>query len=81
VILKSQVLVDTQNYDDALAVLNPFITAFPTGEATQMAYLLTYYTKKGQGDMTAAKAALDAGYKIDPSTDTAKAIDTQRKAP
>ena len=81
VILKGQVLVDTQNYDDALAVLNPFIAAFPTGEATQLAYLLAYYSDKGKGDMTAAKAALDAGYKLDPSTDTAKTIDAQRRAP
>jgi outer membrane protein assembly factor BamD (BamD/ComL family) len=81
VILKSQVLVDTQNYDDALAVINPFISAFPTGEATQMAYLLAYYSDKGKGDMTSAKAALDAGFKVDPTTDTAKVIDTQRKAP
>jgi hypothetical protein len=81
IILKSQVLVDTQNYKDASAVLDPFITAYPTGEATQMAFLLSYYAKKGLGDAAGAKAALDAGYKIDPSTDTAKLIDTQRKAP
>ena len=80
IILKSQVLVDTQNFNDALAILSPFITTYPTGEATQMAYLLTYYSKKGLGDMTAAKAALDAGFKLDPSTDTAKLIDAQRKA-
>jgi hypothetical protein len=80
IILESQVLVDTQNYKDALAVLTPFITAYPTGEATQMAYLLTYYSQKGLGDAKSASAALDAGFKLDPSTDTAKVIDQQRKA-
>jgi tetratricopeptide (TPR) repeat protein len=81
VILKSQVLVDTLNYPDALAVLRPFFDAYPTGEATQMAYLLASYSQKGLGDAAAAKAALDAGYKIDPTTETAKLIDQQRKAP
>ena len=80
VILKSQVLVDTSNFRDALAILSPFISASPTGEATQVAYLLTYYSQKGLGDQASARAALDAGYKLDPSTDTAKIIDRQRKA-
>jgi tetratricopeptide (TPR) repeat protein len=80
IILESQVLVDTQNYKDALAVLTPFIAAYPTGEATQMAYLLTYYSQKGLGDTKSASASLDAGFKLDPSTDTAKLIDQQRKA-
>jgi TolA-binding protein len=79
VILKSQVLVDTQSYQDALAVLTPFISTYPTGEATQVAYLLTSYCQKGLGDAAAARTALDAGYKIDPATDTAKLIDQARK--
>jgi tetratricopeptide (TPR) repeat protein len=81
VILQSQVLVDTLNYKDALAVLTPFINAYPSGEATQMAWLLSYYAQKGLGDAKAASAALDAGYKLDPSTDTAKLIQQQRAAP
>jgi tetratricopeptide (TPR) repeat protein len=80
VILKSQVLVDTTNFKDALAILSPFITSYPTGEATQVAYLLTYYSQKGLGDQASARAALEAGYKLDPSTDTAKLIDQQLKA-
>ena len=80
VILKSQVLVDTSNFKDALAILTPFVAAYPSGEATQVAYLLTYYSQKGLGDQGSARAALDAGYKLDPSTDTAKLIDQQRKA-
>ncbi len=80
VILKSQVLVDTSNFKDALSILSPFINAFPTGEATQVAYLLTYCSQKGLGDQAAARSALDAGYKLDPSTDTAQLIDRQRKA-
>jgi tetratricopeptide (TPR) repeat protein len=35
IILKAQVLFDTQNFNDALALLGSFITAYPTGEATQ----------------------------------------------
>jgi tetratricopeptide (TPR) repeat protein len=80
VILKAQVLVDASSWKDALDVLTPFIAAFPKGEATQVAYLLTYYCQKGLGDQGSAAAALDAGYKLDPSTDTAKLIDQQRKA-
>jgi tetratricopeptide (TPR) repeat protein len=80
VILKAQVLVDTSNWKDALDVLTPFIASFPTGEATQVAYLLSYYCQKGLGDQTSAVAALNAGYKLDPATDTAKLIDQQRKA-
>jgi tetratricopeptide (TPR) repeat protein len=80
VILKSQVLVDTSNFKDALAILTPFVAAYPSGEATQIAYLLTYYSQKGLGDKASARAALDAGYTLDPSTDIAKLIDQQRKA-
>jgi tetratricopeptide (TPR) repeat protein len=80
VILKSQVLVDTVNFKDALAILSPFITAFPTGEATQVAWLLTYYSQKGLGDQASARAALEAGYKLNPSSDTARLIDQQMKA-
>src|SRR5208337_343510 len=78
VILKAQVLVDSQNYNDALAVLTPFISAYPTGEATQFAYLLTGLSQKGLGDKAAAKQALDSGFQLDPKSETAKLIDQQR---
>jgi len=80
VILKAQVLVDTQNYADALSVLSPFISDYPTGEATQVAYLLSGISQKGLGNKAAAKSAFDAGYQLDNSSDTAKLIDQQRKA-
>jgi TolA-binding protein len=80
IILKAQVLVDTQNYTDALSVLSPFISDYPTGEATQVAYLLSGISQKGLGNKAAAKSAFDAGYQLDSSTDTAKLIDQQRKA-
>jgi len=80
VILKAQVLVDTQNYNDALGVLTPFISDYPTGEATQVAYLLSGISQKGLGNKAAAKSAFDTGYKLDASSDTAKLIDQQRKA-
>jgi TolA-binding protein len=80
VILKAQVLVDTQNYNDALGVLTPFISDYPTGEATQVAYLLSGISQKALGNKTGAKSAFDAGYQLDASTDTAKLIDQQRKA-
>jgi tetratricopeptide (TPR) repeat protein len=81
VILKGQLLVDTQNYDDALALLTPFIADYPAGEATQVAYLLSGLSQKGLGNAAAAQAALDAGFKLDPSSDTAKLIDQQRSLP
>jgi tetratricopeptide (TPR) repeat protein len=81
IILKAQVLVDTQNYNDALEVLTPFISAYPTGEATQVAYLLAGLSQKGLGDTAAAKAALDAGFQLDPKSDTARLINQQRSAP
>ena len=80
VILKAQVLVDTQNYKDALGVLIPFIAAYPTGEATQVAYLLSGLSQNGLGDTAAAREALDAGYQLDPSSDTAKLIGKQRSS-
>jgi tetratricopeptide (TPR) repeat protein len=80
VILKAQVLVDTQNYQDALAVVTPFIASYPTGEATQVAYLLKGMSEKGLGDAKAARASLDAGYQLDPKTGTASLIDQQRKS-
>jgi TolA-binding protein len=80
VILKAQVLVDTQNFTDALGVLTPFISDYPTGEATQVAYLLSGMSQKGLGNKAAAKSAFDTGFQLDASTDTAKLIDQQRKA-
>jgi tetratricopeptide (TPR) repeat protein len=80
VILKAQVLVDAQNYKDALAILAPFIDRYPAGEATQVAWLLSGISQKGLGDTAAARASLDAGFKLDPSTGTATLIDQQRKA-
>ena len=80
VILKSQVLVDTQNYRDALAILEPFISAYPTGEAAQVAWLLSGISHKGLGDKAAARASLDAGFQLDPASETASLIDKQRKS-
>ena len=80
VILKAKVLVDSQSFADALGVLTPFISAYPTGEATQVAYLLSGISQKGLGNKTAARSAFDTGYQLDASTDTAKLIDQQRKA-
>jgi TolA-binding protein len=80
VILKAQVLVDSSSFKDALDVLTPFIASYPTGEATQVAWLLTGLSKKGLEDTAGARAAFDGGYKLDPTTDTAKLIDQQRKA-
>jgi hypothetical protein len=53
---------------------------YPTGEATQVAYLLSGLSQKGLGDKAAAKAALDSGFQLDPSSDTAKLIDQQRNS-
>jgi tetratricopeptide (TPR) repeat protein len=80
IILKGQILVDAQSFSDALALLAPFIEQFPQGEATQVAYLLSASCHRGLGDPGAAKEALEAGYRLDPSSDTAKLIEEQRKA-
>jgi TolA-binding protein len=80
VILKAQVLVDTGNFKDAVGFLAPFISTYPTGEATQVAYLLTGISQKGLGDAAAAKSAFDAGLKMNPSSDTARLIQDQSKA-
>jgi tetratricopeptide (TPR) repeat protein len=79
IVLKAQVLLDTLNFKEALAVLEPFIAEYPTGEATQVAYLLASYCRKGLGDIASARAALDAGYQLDPSSATAKLIEEQQK--
>jgi TolA-binding protein len=80
VILKAQVLVDTQNYGDALDLLTPFIASYPSGEATQVAYLLSGLSQAGLGNKAAAKSALDAGFQLNPGSDTAKLIDQQRSS-
>jgi hypothetical protein len=46
-----------------------------------VAYLLSGLSQKGLGNAPAAKAALDAGFKLDPSSDTARLIDQQRSLP
>ena len=80
VLLRAQILVDTQNYADALNLLTPFVAAYPTGEAAQVAWLLSGLCQKGLGNIAAAKSALDSGFQLDPGTDTAKLIDQQRRA-
>jgi len=80
VVLKAQVLVDAGSYADALVLLSPFIAAYPTGESAQAAYLLSYYCQKALGDLSSAHDSLENGFRIDPSTETAKLIDNERKA-
>lgn len=79
-ILKAQLLLDSADFSGALDVLQAFISAHPSGEPTQIAYLLSSYCEKGLGNMADARAALDAGYQIDPASDTAKLIEQERKA-
>jgi tetratricopeptide (TPR) repeat protein len=81
VLLKAQVLVDSADFPGALEILQPFISANPSGEQAQIAYLLSYYCQKGLGNLAEAAAALDAGYQLDPTTDTARLIDQQRGTP
>ena len=81
VLLKAQVLLDSLDFSGALGILQPFVSAYPSGESAQIAWLLTYYCQKGSGNAEAAKAALDSGYQLDPGSETAKLIDQQRKAP
>ena len=81
VLLKAQVLVDSLDFSGALDILQPFVSAYPSGESAQIAWLLTYYCQKGMGNGEAAKTALDSGYQLDPGSETARLIDQQRKAP
>ena len=80
VLLKAQVLVDAADFTGALGVLRPLTGGQGSVESTQAAWLLTFYCQKGLGDQPAAKAALDAGFQLDPSSDLARLIDDQRKA-
>lgn len=80
VILKAQVLYDTGGYRDALDLLTRFIADYPGGEAAQAAYLLSGLSQKGLGNLSAAKAALDAGFQLNPGTDTARLIEQQRSS-
>lgn len=79
VLLKAQVLVDAADFTAALDALRP-LTEHPDGETGQAAWLLTFYCQKGLGDASSAKAALEAGFQLDPSSDMGRLIDEQRKA-
>ncbi|HVO37876.1 MAG TPA: hypothetical protein VMV03_02505 [Spirochaetia bacterium] len=79
VLLKAQVLVDAADFSGALEALRP-LTEHSAGETAQAAWLLTFYCQKGLGDASSAKAALESGYQIDPSSDIGKLIDQQRRA-
>ncbi|MGA2764803.1 MAG: hypothetical protein ABSG17_15760 [Spirochaetia bacterium] len=81
VLLKAQVLVDSLDFSGAQGILKPFLSAYPSGESAQIAWLLTFYCQKGMGNAEAAKTALDSGYQLDPGSETAKLIDQQRKTP
>ncbi|MCX7039774.1 MAG: hypothetical protein NT005_11665 [Spirochaetes bacterium] len=73
-LLKAQILVDSLSFSDALALLKPFIASNPGGETAQVAYVLLSSSQKGLGDEKAGLSALNTGYAIDPSTETAKLI-------
>ena len=77
VLLKAQILVDSLDFREALALLKPLIAAGQAGETAQMAYLLAAVSQKGLGDETSARTSLNAGYAIDPSTETAELISAQ----
>ncbi len=77
VLLKAQILVDSLEYAEALGLLKPLIKAGQSGEIAQAAYLLAGISQKGLGDEGAARASFNAGYSIDPSTETAKLISQQ----
>lgn len=74
VILKAQILLDNRAYADSLKVLKDFIAQKPDNSYAQVGYLLSAQCYKGLGDDKSAKAALDAGYALDPGSDTAKQI-------
>ncbi len=73
-LLKAQILVDSLSFSEAVALLNPFVASKPGGETEQMAYLLLSSSQKGLGDEKSSLSALNTGYAIDPSTETAKLI-------
>jgi hypothetical protein len=74
VLLKAQILVDSLSFSDAVALLDPFLASNPGGETAQVGYVLLSSSQKGLGDEKAALSALNTGYAIDPSTETAKLI-------
>lgn len=73
-ILKAQILLDNRAYADSLKVLKDFIAQKPDNSYAQVGYLLSAQCYKGLGDGKSARDALDTGYAIDPSSDTAKQI-------
>ncbi len=80
ILLKAQLLVDSMDYAGGQRLLQSFLSENPAGEPAQLAWLLTYFCRKGLGDAAEAGAALDAGYQLDPASDTARLIDQQRHA-
>jgi len=81
VILKAQVLLDSLAFADALALLKPLIAANAPDETTQIAYLLSSACQRGLGDEKSAINSLDAGYRLDPTSETGKVIEKLRSSP
>lgn len=77
VLLKAQILLDSLEYGEALSLLKPLIAAGQSGETAQVAYLLAGLSQRGLGDEGSARTSFNAGYAIDPSTETATMISKQ----
>jgi tetratricopeptide (TPR) repeat protein len=73
-ILKAQILLATSQYGDGLAMTKKLLASRPKVAYAQAAYLLSAQCSRALGDEATAKAALKAGYDLDPSSDTAKLI-------
>jgi tetratricopeptide (TPR) repeat protein len=74
VILKAQILLDNHAYADSLQVLKDFLGKNRDNQYAQVGYLLSAQCYKGLGDDKSAKNSLDAGFALDPQSDTAKQI-------
>jgi uncharacterized protein HemY len=80
IILKAQVLLEGLSFSDALALMKPLLSTSAPDESTQIAYLLSSSCQRGLGDEKSANALLEAGYKIDPSSETGKQIEKMRNS-
>ena len=73
-ILKAEILLDSFSFKESQTVVNAFMATKPAVKYAQIAYLISGQCSKGLGDDVAAKTALNAGYTLDPQSETAKTI-------
>jgi tetratricopeptide (TPR) repeat protein len=72
VLLKGQLLFESQAFRDALTILSSYTRYFPDGSLAQKVHLFSGLSNHGLGDNAAAQKSFEMAYEIDRNSDAGK---------